>query len=52
MSIGPIMIDLEGTSLSEEEKELITFNKFDAIAKWDIAGKEYKAKLTEVQCAK
>ena len=27
-------------------------SKFDVIAKWDIAGKEYKAKLTEVQCAK
>lgn len=25
---------------------------FDAIAKWDIAGKEFKAKLTGVQCAK
>ena len=25
---------------------------FDVIAKWDIAGKEYEAKLVEVQCAK
>lgn len=25
---------------------------FDVAAKWDIAGKEYEAKLTEVQCAK
>jgi len=25
---------------------------FDAIAKWDIAGKEYEAKLAEIQCAK
>lgn len=25
---------------------------FDVIAKWDIAGKEYEAKLAEVQCAK
>lgn len=27
-------------------------SKFDAFAKWDIAGKEYQAKLTGVQCAK
>jgi len=27
-------------------------SRFNAIAKWDIAGKEYEAKLTEVQCAK
>lgn len=25
---------------------------FDVIAKWDIEGKEYEAKLTEVECAK
>ena len=27
-------------------------SRFDAIAKWDIAGKEFEAKLTGVQCAK
>ncbi|MFA5627923.1 MAG: hypothetical protein WCX90_05340 [Thiohalomonadaceae bacterium] len=27
-------------------------SRFDIIATWDIAGNEYRAKLTEVQCAK